>query len=222
MRLPKIQPVLIVLGVALVLFLFIKRSQVVTLLKTSKLGTRLTRVTVDSTGKIPVDPDALRKQAEVLRGKPISAEAFALGLMLGSEGPSDSAKARRARAWVARNDLLELKARFGWKNFTKLFAYSNRDGQNGFFGLQEKGRRYATWAPLYSGILDDAEKLLIEFATGKDPTGGATKFVDVNALGKQPGTEGKTLASIEKDWGMKGRNVEKDLYVFGGTGTTYA
>lgn len=185
-------------------------------LSPAKHGQALTRTTPDSTGKIPAPPDGLRKQAEAVRGKPITADAFALALMLASEGLDDTWKKRQFRAWVAHNDLRELRKRFGWKDLTKLFTYSIRGGQNGFFGKQEKGRRYDTSRVLFTSTLDDAEKLLESFANGPDPTGGATKFIDVRALGQQPGTEGKTLASIEKDWGLKGRLVEGDFYVFGG------
>lgn len=200
----------------LVILLLLLTSKAVAKVSSSNFGILLTRITPDSTGKIAASPDALRKQAEVLRGKPISAQAFALALMLSSEGLRDTWKKRQARAWVAYNDLTELRKRFGWKDFTKLFSYSTRADQNGFFGKQEKGRRYDTSRLLYSSILDEAEKLLESFERGSDPTGGATKFIDVKALGKQPGTEGKTLASVEKEWGLKGRQVEDDFYVFGG------
>lgn len=183
----------------------------------TNFGKALTRISPDATGKIAAPVDGLRRQAEALRGKPISADAFALALMLSSEGLHDSWKKRQYRAWVAYNDLTELRKRFGWKDFTKLFTYSTRADQNGFFGKQEKGRRYDTSRTLYETVLNDAEKLLASFASGQDPTKGATKFIDVKGLGRQPGTEGKTLASIEQEWGLKGRLVEGDFYVFGGT-----
>lgn len=207
----------VLIALVCLLLLLTRKAIAAKVLKVSaNHGKALMRISPDSTGKIPAPPDGLRKQAEVIRGKSISTDAFALALMLSSEGLHDTWKKRQYRAWVAHNDLKELRKRFGWKDLTKLFTYSTRGEQNGFFGKQEKGRRYDTSRVLYSSVLDDAEKLLESFASGQDPTHGATKFIDVKALGKQPGTEGKTLASIEQDWGLKGRLVEGDFYVFGG------
>jgi hypothetical protein len=186
------------------------------LISLATLGKKLTRVPVDASGKIPIAPATLKAQAEKALGRPISADAFALAKMLASEGFRDTPLKRSARAWVAHNDLKALRKQFGWKDFTKLFSYSRKADQNGFFGLQEKGRRYATWADVNEGHIKDAENLIDSFALGSDPTGGATKFVDENALGKQPGTEGKTIASLEKQWGLKGRKIDNsDFYVFG-------
>lgn len=204
------------IAVAVVILVILMTLTVKTVQASTRRGKKLTLVLPDSTGKILATPEAMRKQAEELLGRAIDSEAFALALMLSSEGLSDSWIKRRARAWVAFNDLKGLRKAFGWKSYEKLFTYSNMAGQNGHFGKQEKGRRYDTSRPLYESVLNDAEGLLAAFKNGNDPTGGATKFIDVKALGRQPGTEGKTLASVEKEWGLKGRQVEDDFYVFGG------
>lgn len=209
----------IVVGAVLIALLVWNRSGIMSLLTLSKRGKKLTTTGVDATGKVPLSPDAYRKEAEKNLGRAIAPNAFALGLMLTAEGLRDNLLSRRVRAWIARNDLIGLQKAFGWQDLTRLFTFSQIKSQNGFFGLQEKGRRYATGAGLYEGPLTDAEVLIAEFESGADPTGGATKFVDLNALGVQPGTEGKTLASIEKDWKMTGRQVvggNGDLYIFGG------
>lgn len=209
---------LILLTLTLCALALYQGGHLLALLVTSKRGRKLTVTPLDASGKIPVSPEQYRREGEKTLGRAISPNAFALALMLASEGPDDKLIERRSRAWVAYNDLEILRKRFGWKDFTKLFSYSTLAAQNGFFGKQEKGRRYATYAPLYEGILYDAEQLLIEFITIPDPTGGAHKFVDLRALGVQPGTEGKTLASIEKDWGLKGRPVpgsKSQLHLFG-------
>ena len=206
----------LLIGLAFIAVLFWQRGNLMGLLRLSMRGKKLTNNPVDSTGKIPVQHSELKANAEKALGRAISDDAFALAKMFASEGPSDSVLKRRARAWVAYNDLQALKKQFGWKNFVKLFTYSNIASQNGFYGLQEKGRRYASWGDVYEGFVTDAESILQEFSNPLlDPTKGATKFVDEKALGKQPGTEGKTIASLEKQWGLKGRRIDNsDFYVF--------
>lgn len=175
----------------------------------AKRGRRLTTTSLRPDGAVAVPPETLRAQAELVLGRAVSMEAYSLARMLTSEGNSDNVVTRRARAWIAYNDLKHdvgkrLPSLF--RNFTDLFTYSTVKTEKGLYGDQ-RGRRYATIRDPYEGDLIDAEALLQEFGTGSDPTGGATKWVDVPALGKQPGTEGKTLASIEKEWGLKGREL---------------
>jgi hypothetical protein len=222
MHLSRSAKVGIMLGAVLIALLVWNRSGIMSLLTLSKRGKKLTTTSVDPSGKVPLSPDAYRKEAEKNLGRAIDPNAFALALMLSAEGLSDNLLSRRIRSWIAFNDLRDLRKAFGWPDFTRLFTFSQNKGQNGFFGEQEKGRRYATGRGLYEGVLKDAETLIKEFESGEDPTNGATKFVDLNALGIQPGTKGMTLASIEKRWGLKGREVvggNGDLYIFGGKAT---
>lgn len=210
---------LTVIGAALLAVLFWQRGNVMGLIKLASRGKRLTNAPPDASGRIPLSPDALVAQAERNLGRSIDPDVFALAKMLASEGGRDGPRAREARAWVAFNDLRAMEKRHGWRSFTKLFTYSNRQEQNGFFGLQNKGRRYGSKAEVYEGHIYDAEALMEAFTTSPDPTGGATKFADSKSLGGvQPGTEGKTIASLEKDWGLKARLVpgSGDLYIFGG------
>lgn len=209
--------VFVVLGVAMIAILFWQRMNLMGLLKLATLGRKVSNAQADATGKVPLLPKEVVAQVARNLGRPVTDDAVALAKMLASEGYRDTPLKRSARAWVAYNDLAELRRRFGWKDFTRLFTFSTQRNQLGYFGAQEKGRRYATNADIYEGHILDAETLIASFATGNDPTNGATKFVDENALGKQPGTEGKTLASIEAAWGLKGRRLDNsDFYVFGG------
>lgn len=179
-------------------------------------GKRLSSCTTNPNGTVSPPPEALRLQAETAMGRSVSMTAYAVARMLRSEGGSDTNIKRRVRAWVLWNDFQKLRKANGparWPTLESVLVFSISKGENGVFGDQ-RGRRYATPLDPYEGDLIDAEAFIREFAAGKgDPTAGATKFVDKNALGKQPGTEGKTLASLEKDWGGKFRHVEGDLYV---------
>lgn len=179
-------------------------------------GRKLSQSTTNANGTVSPAPEALRAQAEKTLGRSVSMTAYALARMLYSEGGRDTVIKRRVRAWVLWNDWKKLRKANGparWPTLESVLVFSISKGENNQFGDQ-RGRRYATPLDPYEGDLTDAEALLREFASGKgDPTNGATKFVDEKALGKQPGTEGKTLASLERDWGGKFRHVEGDLYV---------
>lgn len=206
-----------ILAAILVGALLWNKNTIMSLFKLATRGKRLTNAAVDSTGKIPVSPGALLAQAETALGRRIHPNAFALAKMFASEGPRDSGKMREARGWVAYNDLKSLEKRIGWKDFTRMFTFSTRADQNGFFGQQNKGRRYGTSKDVYEGHVLDAEALIRAFEVGPDPTRGATKFVDEGSLGGvQKGTEGNTVKSLEKDWGLKARLVANGLYIFGG------
>ena len=219
MRVSRITPtlVLLVLGVAIIAILFWQRINIMGLVQLATRGKKVSNAQADATGRVTLSPAELVAQVSQNLGRPVTGDAVALAKMLASEGYRDTPLKRSARAWVAFNDLAELRRRFGWRDFTRLFTFSTQRNQLGFFGNQEKGRRYATHADIYEGHILDAETLIASFAAGNDPTNGATKFIDEKALGKQPGTEGKTLASIEAAWGLKGRRLDNsDFYIFGG------
>ena len=187
----------------------------------AKRGRRLTTTKPGANGAIATSPEALRAEAARVLGRSVSQEAYSLARMLASEGSSDNAVGRRVRAWVLHNDWRSLQGRHSesrWPTLTSVLTYSTQQGENGLYG-EQAGRRFSTARDPYEGDLSDAEALLTEFFRGSDPTAGATKFIDLEALGKQAGTQGKTLASIEKDWGLKGRLVAdagRQLYIFGG------
>lgn len=135
-------------------------------------GRKLTNAPANALGNVVEPPDVLASRAAAALGRTVTVEAYALARMLNSEGSSDSALARQLRAWVAWNDARAL----GW-DLVRLFTYSRDGSKAGRFGTQV-GRRYSTARDPYEGDLADAERLLVEFATGADPTGGATKFTD--------------------------------------------
>lgn len=190
----------------------------------AKKGRRLTRTVLLPNGaaalpgaSVPVAPEVLRAEAAKVLGRPVSMTAYALARMLGSEGVRDTASKRRVRAWVLYNDWQKLRTQHGparWPTLESVLVFSQQKAENGFFGDQA-GRRFATSLDPYEGDFIDAEQFLKDFASGRSPIGTATKFVDEKALGVQKGTQGKTLASLEKEWGGKFRHIEGDLYVMG-------
>jgi len=181
----------------------------------SKKGKRLSTGKPGPGGVVTNTPEELRQQAERVMGRKVSMSAYALARVLWSEGASDSANARKVRGWILFNDWKKLQKQHGsarWPTLESVVLFSNQKGENGFFG-EQAGRRFSTARDPYEGDLLDAEALIASFRVGPDPTRGATKFVDTKALGKQKGTEGKTLASLEKAWGGKFVHVEDDLWV---------
>ncbi len=184
-------------------------------------GNRLVHAAQGADGVERVPLSALLDEASAVLGRQAEPEPLALAKMLKSEGDSDDVKTRRARAWVAWNDLQALNDGRGFEpgGFVELFQFSTSKAEKGYFGDQS-GRRYASLADPYEGDYLDAESLLAEFADpANDPTGGATKFVDAGALGVQAGTEGKTIASVEAQWGMPLRRIDgtrAGFYVGGG------
>jgi len=180
-----------------------------------KNGKRLSTGKLGAGGVVTTSPEELRQQAEKVLGRKVSMSAYALARVLWSEGAHDSANARKVRGWVLYNDWQKLRKQHGaarWPTLESVVLFSNQKGESGLFG-EQAGRRFSTARDPYEGVFMDAEALIKAFRTGPDITGGATKFVDTKSLGKQKGSEGKTLASLEKEWGGKFRHVEEDLWV---------
>ena len=73
--------------------------------------------------------------------------------------------------------------------------------KNGFFGTQ-KGRRWASSRDPYEGDVKVADKVYNDHNNGIDPTGGASRFVDKSAFGKQEGT--RTYDEVESEWLAEG------------------
>jgi hypothetical protein len=136
-------------------------------------------------GQVNADPESLRLEAAATLGRDVSMEAYALARMLRSEGGGGSVAELQARAWVALNDA----AAHGWSILHTIA------GPDGLFG-QQRGWRYASGKDPYERELGVAELVWSEQLP--DNTGGATKFVDIDSFGVQPGTG--TYAELVAKW----------------------
>lgn len=169
-------------------------------------GSQLTETTLDSSGVVRVDPDTLVSEAIEVYGSDFGIEGwsakeiYALARMSRSEaGSRDGKLNRKVRMHIALNDFYNVS----WAHsLDELFTYSNQSGEKGFFGDQS-GRRYSTAQDPYEGDVKLALEVLAEDATGVDPSGGATKFVDKASLAKQKGVT-KTYDQIVAEWGKEG------------------
>ena len=143
-------------------------------------------------------PAALAGEAAATFGLPFSRDVYALMRMVRSEGGSSDEK--RLKVHVALNDAKAL----GW-SWERLMTYADNldlpGGQahptaNGHYGRQytnkltpRAGRRYSTAADPYENDARIVLTALDEHNAGIDPTGGARKFLDKDAMGGgQPGT----------------------------------
>ncbi len=164
-------------------------------------GKRLTTTVVNADGVIPDDPATLADQAVTAYGSDFSLpgwsalEIYALARMSRSEaGGKAGARERKARMHIAINDFLSES----WAHsLDELFTYSTNAAKRGKFGKQET-RRYSTAQDPYAGDIKLALDTLNERRAGIDPTGGASKFVDVS--GFAPGRYEEIVAQ----WGAEG------------------
>lgn len=199
-----------------------------TVVDTFVRGKRLTNTSLDSSGNIPDSPQSLADQAvdaygsnfaEALNIQTLASDAldvYALARMSRSEADaSNGVDNRLVRLHVALNDY----ASVSWAGkLSELFTYSTHSGAKGLFGDQN-GRRYSTARDPYAGDIDLAIKAIVDHANGIDPSEGAVKFVDVNALGGvQPGTP--SWEKLVAKWGQDGLTPvhldgqPADFYVF--------
>ncbi len=149
--------------------------------KLQRLGVRLTN------GE--TDPIRAAEQASAKLGRLVATDAYALARMIRSERGSGPQVERLAVAHVALNDAKE----HGWSLLHTLV------GPRGHFGPQ-RGWRYATTRDPYESDLELAETVLA--GSTRDPTGGAVKFVHINAFGKQEGT--RTYEEVRDKWAREG------------------
>lgn len=160
-------------------------------------GERLSHSTVVD-GVVTESPDDLVAQASSVVGYDVDPDLYALARMGRSEGVDGMAY----RMHVALNDLAELQRTYGTRVYSSLSAlltHSKVARADGHFSQQYLGKRQASSKDPYVGDLRLAEQVCDERAAGVDPTGGATKFVDVDAFTSQPGAD-KTYDEVLAEW----------------------
>lgn len=188
-------------------------------------GSQVTNSSLGINGVIIEEPEDLAEAAGV------PADVYALARMVRSEGAAQGV----ARAHVALNDLRDLgwsslvylicysTADWAEGKFGKQFSaqYRGKDGEptwvrsfaeTGADGrpivIKKQTRRYSSARDPYQGDIALALKVMADHAAGVDPTGGAVKFLDKSAMGKQEGSG--SFASVDEKWrsgGLVGYNV---------------
>lgn len=174
-------------------------------------GKRLTVSPRMVNNQVPTYPVDLLAEAQATLGREISMDAYALARMIRAEGGGGPVPEKQARAWVAVND----SRAHGW---SMLYTIAGPD----FLFGQQRGWRYASGrdertggtVDPYENDLNVAEAVL----TGElpDNTGGATKFVDIDSFGVQPGTGTyeETAAKWRRESGLEPFEVEGAQPVF--------
>lgn len=154
-------------------------------------GSKLTASVLGPDGVVVNDPQSLAAQAAINYGNAIPIEVYSLARMIRSEGAMEG----EVRGHVALNDLADL----GWSSLHYLLTYSTAAWARGKYGKQhsvrpsdgaKQTRRYATSKDPYQGDVKLALKVLSDRSRGFDPTGGAVKFLDREAMASQEGSRG--------------------------------
>lgn len=155
-------------------------------------GRKLNNTSVNAQGYIDTAPYTLIGEAETLIGASIDRDIYALA----RSGRSEGSNGMEARMHV----MLTQAAESGMDVFTRTVSQPGSP-KDGFFGTQ-RGRRWASSRDPYEGDLALANKVIRDHANGNDPTGGAGRFVDRSAFGKQEGT--RTYAEVVDEWRREG------------------
>jgi len=155
-------------------------------------GQRLNHTDVNDDGYVPDDPYALLNEARAIMGYDIEQDVYALARSGRSEGKN---------GMEARMHVFMTQAAQAGLSVWALTVRQSGSVKDGYFGTQ-RGRRWASSRDPYEGDVKLAEKVYTEHNNGIDPTGGAGRFVDKSAFGKQEGT--RTYAEVEASWAAEG------------------
>jgi len=155
-------------------------------------GRKLNNTSVNSQGYIDVAPNTLIGEAEAIIGAEIPRDIYALA----RSGRSEGSNGMEARMHV----MLTQAEESGMDVFTRTVSQPG-SVKDGYFGTQ-KGRRWASSRDPYEGDIALANKVVNDRAAGIDPTGGAGRFVDRSAFGKQEGT--RTFDAVVAEWRSQG------------------
>jgi hypothetical protein len=174
-------------------------------------GAQLTSTKLGPDGVIRLRPAELAAAAAVELGHEVDRGTHALARVGRSERDrNERDEVTALRMHVMINDLAELS----WaRDLEDLATYSTNAQARGFFGEQftpatrapggvKSVRRYASSRDPYVGDYHLAAAVRANAAAGIDPTGGAVKFVDVDAFGAQEGTG--SYAQVAADWAREG------------------
>lgn len=165
-------------------------------------GKKLSSSTLSEDGTILESPSVLAMLASGVYRQPIAPEVYSLARMIRSEGAAEG----EVRGHVAMNDLRDL----GWQSLQFLLTYSTADWSRGKYGKQhsvrsdgqKQTRRYSTARDPYEGDVKMALKVLSDHSSGYDPTGGAVKFLDREAMASQLGSQG--FDAVNARWTSEG------------------
>lgn len=155
-------------------------------------GRRLNSTEVNEQGFVTDDPYALLNEARAVMGYEIEQDVYALARSGRSEGKN---------GMEARMHVFMTQAEQAGLSVFALTVKQTGSPKDGYFGTQ-RGRRWASSRDPYEGDVRLAEKVYTEHNNGIDPTGGASRFVDKSAFGKQEGT--RTYADVLHDWRNEG------------------
>lgn len=155
--------------------------------KGKQLSKRMGRKRLNAQGYIPVSPAKLIEEAQNVMGESITADEFALA----ASGRSEGVNGMIYRMHVMLNQADE--------SGISVFDMTVRESgaSNGFFG-EQRGRRWASPEAPYEGDILRARVAINEHAQGVDRTGGAGRYYDISAFGKQPGT--RTESVVREEW----------------------
>ena len=155
-------------------------------------GKRLNTTEVNDDGYVPNSPYDLLNEARGVMGYDIEQDVYALARSGRSEGKN---------GMEARMHVFMAQAEQAGLTVWNLTLHQPGSPKDGYFGTQ-RGRRWASSRDPYEGDVKLAEKVYQEHNNGIDPTGGASRFVDKSAFGKQEGT--RTFAEVEEKWAKEG------------------
>ena len=155
-------------------------------------GRKLNSTSVNAQGYVPDDPYALLDEARTVMAYDIEQDVYALARSGRSEGKN---------GMEARMHVFMSQAAQAGMSVWALTVRQPGSAKDGFFGTQ-KGRRWASSRDPYEGDVKLAEKVYSDHNNGIDPTGGASRFVDKSAFGKQEGT--RTYAEVLAKWEQEG------------------
>jgi hypothetical protein len=147
---------------------------------------------LNADGYIATAPNVLLTEASEVMGYDINPEVYAMA----RSGRSEGVNGMEARMHVFMTQA-EQAGTSVWALTLKRAGYEG----DGFFGIQ-KHRRWASSRDPYERDVLLAEKVYSEHNQGIDPTGGASRFVDKSAFGKQPGT--RTYDDVLASWTAEG------------------
>jgi hypothetical protein len=139
-------------------------------------GSRLNHSTLNPAGYVDQAPYELLGEASDVYGEDLPEDLYALA----RSGRSEGVDGMEARMHVMLNQAAES----GMTLFQRATTAGARDG---YYGRQS-GRRWSTAEDPYAGDVDLAKRVLADRAAGLDPTGGAGRYFDKGAFGKQRGT----------------------------------
>lgn len=130
-----------------------------------------------SNGIVEEVPSVLVDMATATLGFDANMDTYSLARM----GRSEGVDGEEYRMHVLLNDLADLQSTYGsgvYSSVTALLIHSKIAAADGHYSAQSEGKRYSTAHDPYEADYALAQKVMVDHASGTDPTGGAVKFVD--------------------------------------------